>query len=440
MVFAMALHTSVCSAVPAKVTAAWAVACICSGWGSMATVTWTGQHPHLYWNAMQYPQTVMDANYQCDVNSTPVQLAPERDEGCWCPTVKGTMLTQVNSGDKTNYELGGRGCGVLSSPSDPGAPPEARREQYHQQDLPYLIPRLPEQDLERDDTTFMQATTPATGWFTKAERGFARLVRQGDGRRAALTLRDRLRRNRHDGLHVAVQAHLPAILAAEPQEGDAQSSEPVEVDTWVQFVLVELARVAGLSRADQEALTGAGEELEAVSMTECSESISPGSTPYGIFHAAYVWRDGSWSTRDDLRQAGRHDLLPPPSREAEADDGDPDSAPLTEELDGVSMFQLGSRDTTWEDLMEQMWTWFEGGLQVELALAMLRRRTEERRDRDYLRWVQGPLHTVGAGVASCNRASTETTPPIFYRWSQRVEAHLFAGTSGNLWTQGMKAV
>ena len=421
----MALHISVCAAVPAKATAAWVVAYICSGWTSLVAVGWTGQHPRLSKDAMHCPPTVMDVGYQGDVNNACERPPPVWDQGCWYPAVQETTRMQLNSGDEMDYELRLRGCGVLPSPDDPGVPPEARREQYHESDLLCTILRLPAENLEQDASGFMQTTAQETGWFTKAKKGFARLLSQGDGRRAALTLRDRLRRCRH---HAAIQAHLPDILAAEPQEEEVRSGVRVEVEVWVQFVLEELARVGGLSGADREVLTGA-DEGQAIGSTPTCPSPNTESMPHGIFHAAYIWSDGSWSTREDLRQTGRFDLLPQSRETTEDDDtgGGLGSMALESELDGVSMFQLGARDTTWEDLMEQMWTWFEGGLQVELALAMLRRRTEERRDRDYLRWVQGPLHTVGAGVALCRRASTETTPPIFYRWSQRVEAHLFAG-------------
>ena len=133
-----------------------------------------------------------------------------------------------------------------------------------------------------------------------------------------------------------------------------------------------------------------------------------------------MWPDGTWSSREDLCRAGRFDLLPQNGADEE------DHADETEE-DIASLFQQGDRTNTWEDLMEQLGRWFDSGLAVDLALAMLRRRVEERADRTYLRWVEGPLHTIGAGMAAGSMTSSATTPPVFYRWSQRVEAHLYSG-------------
>ena len=41
----------------------------------------------------------------------------------------------------------------------------------------------------------------------------------------------------------------------------------------------------------------------------------PSATPFGIFHAAHVWPDGSWSTRSELLRMGRLDLVPVLQRE-----------------------------------------------------------------------------------------------------------------------------
>ena len=273
-----------------------------------------------------------------------------------------------------------------------------------------------------DDVAFMQQHKQGhDGWFLKAKKGFSRLQAQHEGKRAALTLRDRLRRVQSTAWSRVLQAHLPDILdAPAATEGEMTSSEAMDADTWVSFVLDELARVAGLSAADRDTLLRTSEEVRQGDM--CLPSSSASATPYGIFHAAWVWPNGTWSTREDLRQADRHDLLPPDHPMSDEEGSEQE----VQDTDGTSLFQLGARDTTWADLMEQLWTWFEAGLQVEIALAMLRQRTLERRESAYTTWVEGPLRTVGAGVDETTRASTDTTPPMFYRWSQRVEAHLYA--------------
>ena len=307
-------------------------------------------------------------------------------------------------------------------PADSGPLPGDRRKLIALGSIDYQDPGLPDQPEVVDDVVFMQQRRQGPdGWFLTAKIGFSRLQAQHEGKRAALTLRDRLRRVQSPEWSRVLHAHLPDILDAPvATEGEMTSSEAMDAETWVSFVLGELARVAGLPATDRDILLRTN--VEVWQGDTCPPSSSASATPYGIFHAAWVWPNGTWSTREDLRQADRHDLLPcdHPISDEEG------SEQAVHDADGTSLFQLGARDTTWADLMEQLWTWFEAGLQVEIALAMLRQRTLDRRESAYTAWVEGPLRTVGAGVDETTRASTDTTPPMFYRWSQRVEAHLYA--------------
>ena len=387
-----------------------------------AAAAWAGDPSLLYMTPQQCYLTEMVGNLSYVNVKNVLQTTSSRDD-CISLDAKGVKDMHENSGEMTDFGSMDGGRGVLPGPRDPDVLPGARREMHPVKELDYTILRLPEGDAAGDGVWLMQGhSTKKEGWFSKARPGFSQLRKQGEDRKAALRLRDRLRRCSDGGLHSAVQTHVPDILAA---DGDAETLEAheagtsatVEAGTWVRYVLEELARVANLAEADRQALLREEEDDDPVAAV-CAAS-SDGGLTYGIFHAAHVWADGRWSTREDLLRLGRSDLLPPePGQDCESDE--------LEAADSTSLFQLGARDTTWADLMEQLWGWFEAGLQVELALAMLRRRTEERRERMYLDWVQEPLHTVSVGVAPGDRSSSETTPPMFYRWSQRVEAHLYA--------------
>ncbi|CAE7637766.1 NLRC3 [Symbiodinium microadriaticum] len=216
----------------------------------------------------------------------------------------------------------GKGNGVGAADGrDSGKPPQDRRKQDHDEEPDYTIRDL-QKSVEGDATGLMQgSSTRQEGWFTKAKKEFSALHGKGESSQTALLLRDHLRNIDDARLHAAVQAHLPDILETADAEDSGGSGEPeVTAVQWVRSVLMELARLAGLSSSDKEILL----------------------TPVSGF-----------------------DLLPQNGADEE------DHADETEE-DIASLFQQGDRTNTWEDLMEQLGRWFDSGLAVDLALAMLR--------------------------------------------------------------------
>ena len=142
----------------------------------------------------------------------------------------------------------------------------------------------------------------------------------------------------------------------------------------------------------------------------------PSATPFGIFHAAHVWPDGSWSTRSELLRMGRLDLVPD-ATEGEVDrahdlvrtqsgaDGisaPPDSDARSEETrpgDEGSFMQMQMQGRpgdvpTWEHLMEQFETWFVEGGDVRLLFQMVKDAAQKRLNLRYARWVQGPVSSL----------------------------------------------
>ena len=409
----------------AKAAAVWAGAYICAGWMVLPTAAWAGAFPGPTTADRQQSETDDDAvslptygTMEPTPELEPFGATSERTrEGTWF------MHEFWNSGNPKDTSHLTTGRGVLPGRDDSGEPPQDRRKQDHDGEPDYTI-RDNQKQVEGDATGLMQgSSTRQEGWFAKAKREFSALHGKGESSRAALLLRDHLRNINDARLHEVIQAHLPDIMETVGVEASGVHGEPeVTAAEWVRSVLVELARLAGLSSPDRETLLTPTSGSSSSSLA--SMVAKAGGTmeyPYGIFHAAHVWPDGTWSTREDLCRAGRFDLLPQHSADEEDHDGDEADEDLT------SLFQQGDRAHTWEDLMEQLGRWFESGLAVDLALAMLRRRVEERADQAYLRWVAGPLHTIGAGMEVGSMASSETTPPVFYRWSQRVEAHLYSG-------------
>ena len=305
---------------------------------------------------------------------------------------------------------------------DPGQCEAARRKEDPQQHIGYPIHRfvklalgwypdhtafhLPVPVTDVEDIWLMQRTAGTESWFSRAKRGFQDLLAKGEGKRAALQLRDRLRECSDPSLHRAIQEHLPDILSSDGQVDDHTTFTS---DEWVRFVLEELSRVSGISTEAKQRLLG---PLQADEHGICAEPVvgrhGPEPLPFGVFHARMVWPDGTWSTAEDLARAGYGmELEPEPE----------------EEGDDTAMFQAGDRlvNRSWHQLMEQFWQWFSEDRAVQLALAMLRQRTMDRGGEDYQSWASHTLRILGTGIEINEQASQERTPPDFYRWSRRVE-------------------
>ena len=160
-----------------------------------------------------------------------------------------------NSGKPTDTSCLMAGRGVLPGQGDSGKPPQDRRKQDHDEEPDYTIRDL-QKSVEGDATGLMQgSSTRQEGWFTKAKKEFSALHGKGESSQTALLLRDHLRNIDDARLHAAVQAHLPDILETADAEDSGGSGEPeVTAVQWVRSVLMELARLAGLSSSDKEIL------------------------------------------------------------------------------------------------------------------------------------------------------------------------------------------
>ncbi|CAE7186159.1 unnamed protein product [Symbiodinium microadriaticum] len=117
-----------------------------------------------------------------------------------------------------------------------------------------------------------------------------------------------------------------------------------------------------------------------------------------ILQAAHVWRDGTWSSVEDLLRMGRFDLVPPnvalaSFRSSEVVEDKPD------EPDVSSLFQATRPlARTWEELMDVFWGWFEEGRQVGLAAQMVRRFMQDRDSEGYMEWSQPAVAALAAGI------------------------------------------
>ena len=368
--------------------------------------------PEVRDNMQGIGDTITDTTQHLNTGSTTFGT-PRHDQGLQHPA---SNVYNVSVFAPTDYEV------LEDLRQDPGLCHAARREHDLQGHTGYPIQCIVKPTpgwnpdhaggcltvplTESEETWLMQRMAGPEGWFSRAKRGFQNLLAKGEGNRAALQLRDRLRGCSDPNLHRAIQEHLPDILAAEGQVDDRITFTR---DEWVRYVLEELSRVSGISTESRQCLLG---PLQADEHGICAEPVvgrdDSEPLPFGIFHARMVWPDGTWSTAEDLARAGY------------GVEQEPEPA---EEGDDTALFQAGDRQVhrSWHELMEQFWQWFSEDRAVQLALAMLRQRTIERGDEDYQRWARRALRILGAGIEPNEQASQERTPPDFYRWSRRVE-------------------
>ncbi|CAE7304779.1 unnamed protein product, partial [Symbiodinium sp. CCMP2456] len=149
----------------------------------------------------------------------------------------------------------------------------------------------PDSSDEHDQATFMQEATSSSRterepeWCRTARAGLRFLRGQGRARMAMLRLRDLLRECNDENVQAEARRHLPGVLEAGRMEAHpGEEVRPVACEEWTDTIF---RRLGGNSLGAPP-----GERL-----------------PFGIFHAAYIWPNGSYSTRDDLARAGRLDLL-----------------------------------------------------------------------------------------------------------------------------------
>ena len=244
------------------------------------------------------------------------------------------------------------------------------------------------------------------------------LLARGQGRQAALKLRDQLRLNKDPNLHKAIHAHLPGILEAEAMEDESECLTPEE---WIRHVLTNLSRVAGLDEHSRRELLGqyAEDALDPMLLPASSSSGNTSELPFGIFHAGQVWANGTWSSRAELGMSG-------PQGAQTMRSGTSPTWEEEMEHDASSLFQTEEEAARWDSLLEQFWEWFSEGRAVDLALGMLRHRTMDRADPHYQQWVRGHLNTLGAGIEPNEQSSSETTPRDFCRWARRIEQILYS--------------
>ncbi|CAE7294318.1 unnamed protein product [Symbiodinium sp. CCMP2592] len=92
----------------------------------------------------------------------------------------------------------------------------------------------------------------------------------------------------------------------------------------------------------------------------------------------------------------------------------------------TGLFQLRAADIpTWESLVEQLGEWWDEGMQVGEAICMVRGISEGRRDDLYLRWLRGPLGSLGMDIVHSEHTSYEVGPPNFFRWAETIEGILW---------------
>ncbi|CAE7715728.1 Pol, partial [Symbiodinium sp. CCMP2592] len=147
----------------------------------------------------------------------------------------------------------------------------------------------------------------------------------------------------------------------------------------------------------------------------------PSELPFGIFHAAYVWPDGTWNTRGELLRMGRGDLVHANGEHTEPDGHEGDG-------DDASLMQGESRARpTWTMLMETLQVWIEHGMDETALLDMVVGLETRRENEEYMEWVKGPLNTVRLTCEDTRRGTADQTllDPLSWQWVLDVESSLW---------------
>ena len=228
-----------------------------------------------------------------------------------------------------------------------------------------------------------------------------------------------------------------------------QSAETVPQD-WATRVAEEVGEMWQSSRrpTDEAPSGSAGSHTEGTSGGEHLVPVRrevaldpPESTPFGIFHAAWVWPNGSWSARgemermgygylvgrtgpvDEARSAGVHEpdraggATRVSSERDEGDDDRDDEAPPRGPEDGedeesASLVQGVLRvRPTWRQLMEQLTEWQHARIRVTPILDVLRGLARRRGNHGYDEWFSSPMESLAASVEQDDQ-STEGGPEL----------------------------
>ncbi|CAE6963578.1 unnamed protein product [Symbiodinium sp. CCMP2592] len=261
--------------------------------------------------------------------------------------------------------------------------------------------------------TRKRADRPCEEWVDDVTADFRQLVDQGQGRMARRSLMMALQRRCHATPTDLAGEVLGETLADDSPLPMRARRYPVDMESWVHRVTQELERCARECILRRPRL-------------ELPANPPDPERPFGIFHPAHVWRDGTYSTAEDLRRMAREDLLarnqglPADGVDEAGEEGEPDEGAL---------FQTGMdpRPTRrWEDLIEQFWVWWEEERATGIAIMMLRRLAQSRADAAYRRWVIRPCNTLGAGIPNSAGETEDTSPADFMQWAIEAEETLYA--------------
>ena len=262
--------------------------------------------------------------------------------------------------------------------------------------------------------------------FEELVSDFRQLVDMGIGRRARRDLIFRVQCRQPARVFRFLQEVLGECLDDDAVLPIDCRRYPVDIDDWVSRAFELLSEHAPMPSASPRR----------------SPARADPTLPFGMMHAAHVWRDGTWSTAEELIQMGRTDLLPQRARptlstgrssterpSGKGSGSGPGAMPHSEEdePDVTGLFQGDvTPRRTWEQLMDLFWEWFEGGRQVGMAVGMVRRFVQARERPNYDSWSLGAVNALGAGIPGSDGIEWSLTPADFYVWATEVEARLFA--------------
>ncbi|CAE7625517.1 Zdhhc3, partial [Symbiodinium sp. CCMP2456] len=135
-------------------------------------------------------------------------------------------------------------------------------------------------------------------WLRRVRQQYLRLRANGFGKEARQALRERLRPC-GDSVQVSAGQTLPDILGRSDDDLDPHyEGDLTDVESWVADVMTGWQERAA---RDPEPPRESPPRLPPRRHQAASSSEE---LPFGIFHAAHVWPDGSWSTAGDMTAMG----------------------------------------------------------------------------------------------------------------------------------------
>ena len=402
--------------------------------------------------AVAHLHSVGDDSGPCCQAQQEIQPRDNHEGGDYefCHQARRELTLENNMVHTIRRELEDNPGAVAHTGDDSGHCHQAPQELQPQDNMDYTIHQMQEGSLETEETprakrqrlrANAQESLQSSGWQTTAVAQLQGLRLRGRGWEpmwlAVLWCKSYLRPLRHE-----FGARLMCDLYKEPlHPTEKQWAANVEFATFQDYLAAGQDNRAVVSHII-ESLPQDDTILQAAQPSSSSTGPTLVAEPVTVNPELETPTGNGREIREDTMLDGEPNL---------ADEGDGDESVLlsasggrvertttvdfdvllASDFEQVGLFQTGPVNAgTWEDLVEQFYEWFQEGRSVGMALRMARRLARERGNNRYTNWIEGPLTSLGMGIAASSGEETAVTPPDLFTWATRVEAILWRTSTG----------